>query len=181
MAGRDQIEPEGEAIRLTRMERLTAQFYEWERRGRGWQLWECPVSLEPPFRPFFFHYAEPGPATDDARKPTFFSSLIEGILGRPSARPVLPAPSLYELPEPDPELFLPDAPLVELQLTLPPGTKIVKEAAERVLMNLAYASQPVAFEVIGTEGAITSHSRALILTGRTLRSSSLPTISKPPS
>jgi hypothetical protein len=35
-------------------EQLTAAFYEWEIRGRGWQVWPYPVALEPPFRPFLF-------------------------------------------------------------------------------------------------------------------------------
>src|ERR1017187_4565975 len=91
----------GQPLPLTREERLTAQFYDWERRGRGWQLWGYPVELEPPFRPFFYHYVEPGPAVDDARKPTILSSLIDNILGRNSAPPP-PAPFVEER-EYDPE------------------------------------------------------------------------------
>ena len=28
---------------------LTRDFYAWEQRGRGWQVWPEPVELEPPF------------------------------------------------------------------------------------------------------------------------------------
>src|SRR5260221_13558456 len=58
---------------------LTRQFYEWEARGCGWWLWNYPVEIEPPFRPFFGHYLLPGPVYDDARKPTFLSSLADRI------------------------------------------------------------------------------------------------------
>src|SRR5580698_9912586 len=87
MPGHGEIVPRGETLALTREERLTAQFYDWERRGRGWQLWAYPVGLEPPFRPFFFHYVESGPAVDDARKPTALSAFIDGILRRKSLPP----------------------------------------------------------------------------------------------
>src|SRR5208283_1729994 len=110
MAGEEHIVPRGQVIPLTQEERLTAQFYEWERRGRGWQIWDYPVELEPPFRPFYFHYAEPGPAVDDARRPTVLSSLVDGIFGRNSAP--LPAPVIEER-ESDPELFYAEEPLVE--------------------------------------------------------------------
>jgi hypothetical protein len=152
MASEEHIVPEGHVVPLTHEERLTAQFYEWERRGRGWQIWDCPVELEPPFRPFLYHYTEPGPAVDDARTPTILSGLIDGILRRSSA-PAIPAPVIEER-ESTPELFFAEEPLVEFHVTLPSGTKIVKDAAERVLVNLTYASAPVAFEVVGTEGAI---------------------------
>jgi hypothetical protein len=142
----------GQALPLTQQERLTAQFYEWERRGRGWQLWGYPVELEPPFRPFFYHYAEPGPAVDDSRKPTILSSLVDGILGR-SSTPALPAPAEEEQTS-DPEPFYEDGPPVEFQVALPAGTKVVKEAAERLLTSLTYASRPIGFEVVGVKDAI---------------------------
>ena len=30
---------------------LTEGFYAWEVRGRGWDVYDFPVALEPPFRP----------------------------------------------------------------------------------------------------------------------------------
>jgi predicted DNA-binding transcriptional regulator AlpA len=150
-----ELVPAGPTLPLTLEERLTMQFYEWERRGRGWQVWEYPVELEPPFRPFLFHYAMASAAVDDGRRPTVLSSLVEGIFGkRPPPPPVLPDPSIYEAPESTPELFFVEEPLVEFHVVLPSGTKIVKDAAERVLVNLKYASSPIAFEVVGTESSI---------------------------
>ena len=36
-------------------EQLTLQFYSWELKGRGWQVFDEAVDLEPPFEPFFSH------------------------------------------------------------------------------------------------------------------------------
>ena len=66
---------------LSSAEALTRQFYEWERRGRGWTVWNRPVALEPPFRPFFDHFIQ-GPVAapiDDGRKPTVLSSFFDGL------------------------------------------------------------------------------------------------------
>lgn len=43
----------GNKKHLTLTEHLTANFYNWEKRGRGWQVWDFPVQVEPPFEPFF--------------------------------------------------------------------------------------------------------------------------------
>lgn len=152
MPGEGEIVPRIQTLPLTQEERLTAQFYDWERRGRGWQIWNYPVELEPPFRPFFYHYVEPGPAVDDARKPTALSSFVDGILGR-HASPAPPVP-FFEERESDPEPFYDNGSVVEFQVALPAGTKVAKEAAERLLTSLTYASQPIGFEVVGVKDAI---------------------------
>ena len=59
-------------------EQLTTNFYLWEERGRGWQVWDFPVELEPPFVPFF-HSHRNEHVIDDGRKPTFFSTLADSI------------------------------------------------------------------------------------------------------
>jgi hypothetical protein len=114
MQGDGEIIPPSGTLPLTLEERRTAQFYDWERRGRGWQIWDFPVELEPPFRPFFYHYAEPGPAVDDARKPTALSSFVDTILGRRAAPPQ--PPPFVEERESDPEPYYDDDPLIEFQV-----------------------------------------------------------------
>jgi predicted DNA-binding transcriptional regulator AlpA len=132
-------------------EALTRQFYEWEIRGRGWQVWNRPVALEPPFRPFFGHFIPdvPGGVADDGRKPTFLSSLFDR---RNSPGP--PAVPHVEDPEPAAEAVKDFAPLLEIQVVLAPETKVTKDAIGQFLLSLGHVSRPVSFEIVGTSGAI---------------------------
>src|ERR1035438_6461936 len=109
-------------------EALTRQFYEWERRGRGWQVWERPVAPEPPFRPFFGHFVSGSfeAAIDDGRKPTFLSNLVDGLLKGGATPGEAATPPDDE--EPSPTYMEDRAALVEVQAGLPPDTKINKEA-----------------------------------------------------
>src|SRR5687767_4108981 len=93
------------------------QFYEWEMRGRGWQVWPQPVSPEPPFRPFYGHFLPDTPAIDDGHRPTFLSLLVARLTRNvPDSTPTLPIQEADEEPEPQ-ELFR--EPLVELRTSLP--------------------------------------------------------------
>jgi Type IV secretion-system coupling protein DNA-binding domain len=153
------INPDGEpvpftsALSMTREERLTAQFYAWERRGRGWQVWPYPVELEPPFRPFWYHALPPRPAIDDSRRPTAASRFVDGLFGRKRLAPALAPPDAEEEPQPEPVSA--EGEYTELQLGLPAGTKVLKEGVERLFASLALISSPIAFEVIGVKDAIT--------------------------
>ncbi len=69
MAGEAVLNSDSEAPPQSRLERLTDQFYAWERRGRGWHTWPYPVELEPPFRPFEYHYAPLSRPYDAASSP----------------------------------------------------------------------------------------------------------------
>lgn len=136
------------------MEALTRQFYEWERRGRGWQVWDRPVVLEPPFRPFYGHYisGSPGAVQDDGRRPTFLSNLVTGLINR-GRNDTVPVDS-PETIEPEPTYLEDDSPLVELQAALPPEIKITKEAGGQFIMSLGDVSRPAAFEIVGTGDSI---------------------------
>jgi excisionase family DNA binding protein len=131
------------------VEALTRQFYEWEMRGRGWEVWDRPVVLEPPFRPFLGHYL-PGTAAavDDGRRPTFLSSLFERY------KPRVPRQAVPDECEPEPTYLEDESPLVEIQIALPPETKITKDAAGQFLLSLGHVSRPVSFEIIGTADLI---------------------------
>src|SRR5579884_2150259 len=103
----------------SREEQLTRQFYEWERRGRGWQTWGQPVGLEPPFRPFWGHFSSPSTGRiDDGRRPGLFSSIFQGFRAQPQTAPV------QEEREPGPEYVGNAIPLCELQISLPTDTKV---------------------------------------------------------
>lgn len=153
MASDYELVPGDPALPPTPEERLTAQFYAWERRGRGWQHWPCPVELEPPFRPFWYHGVAQPHAVDDARKPTGLSRFVEGFFGRTqSSRPPEP---VFEEDEPEPESQYGEGDYAEFQVTLPAGTKVAKESAERFLTSIALASSPIAFEIVGARDGIT--------------------------
>ena len=130
-------------------EQLTEQFHQWERRGRGWQVFDEPVFPEPPFRPFEGHYQPAAPVIDDGRKPTFLSSLVQKMSGKLSTEaavpPVLPEPE--EESEPTP---LSRESLIELQASLPDKLDISKEAFEQFLLNLSLCREPIAFELVGS-------------------------------
>src|SRR5688572_20908901 len=59
-------------------DQLTAQFYQWEQRGRGWFAFSEPVQLEPGFVPFFFHHlpVQRDTIIDDGKRHTFASMLL---------------------------------------------------------------------------------------------------------
>src|SRR5579871_5589843 len=129
-------------------ERLTRQFYDWEIRGRGWQVYGQPVALEPPFRPFFGHIVSGGitPSVDDGRQPTFLSSLFD----KPKLRSV-PPPLPIDETEPEPHYIeLVDESLVEIQIALPAETKVTAQASSQFLLSLGYVSRPICFEIVGT-------------------------------
>jgi hypothetical protein len=131
---------------------LTRQFYAWEMRGRGWQVHDRPIALEPPFRPFFGHFtAANNGAVDDGRRSTRLSSFFDRLASRHESAP---SRAVLVEDEPEPEYAERDAPLVEIQVALPAETKITKDAAGQFLLGLGHVSRPVAFEVVGTGQAI---------------------------
>src|SRR6266700_1444524 len=115
-------------------DQLTEQFYLWEQRGRGWQVFEDPVHPEPPFIPFDGHFLPEMPVVDDGRRPTFLSSLFR----KKEPPPVVPEPE----EEPEPRILIRDS-LVELHTSLPEKLDINKEAFEQFLLNLSHCHEPV--------------------------------------
>jgi hypothetical protein len=135
---------------------LTHAFYSWEVRGRGWSVFDYPVALEPPFRPFRPPRALVTGTIDDGRKPTLLSSLAERI-GAFFSNTSASLPALIESEawdEPDPELFDSDEPLRHLVVAVPEALKIDKDIAERFLLSLSLARTPIAFELVGHGNAV---------------------------
>ena len=134
-------------------EHLTGQFRQWEIRGRGWQLYDEPVSPEPAFCPFHGYFL-PATPIDDTAKPTFLSSLVQRLNNKLSAAssPATLEPEPDE--EPEPGLLTRDS-LIELQTALPANLDIARDSFEQLFRNLALCREPVAFELVG------SHQRVL--------------------
>jgi hypothetical protein len=136
-------------------EQLTTNFYVWEERGRGWDVWDFPVELEPPFEPFYHSFRREHVA-DDGRKPTALSSFADSI-GRLFGKPAegdgetVPEES-YGLLSPFP--FECEFESKELSLGLPITEKVTPEYAEELLLNLGSCSWPLSFEVVGSKDSI---------------------------
>ena len=126
---------------------LTDQFYAWEKRGRGWRVFEYPVALEPPFVPFLGHCLKPSQPVQDARRPSLFGRILETWRGE-SSSPAIGAEPL-EFREPEIEPFVHDGPLVEIEVGAQLEVKVTRERAAQLLTTLATGHGPVAFELVG--------------------------------
>lgn len=140
---------------LTLAEQLTINFYNWERRGRGWNVWGYPVELEPPYVPFFHTLPFEPEEIDDGRKPTFLSSIADKFQKKSLPSPKESQPALIDysddiVPSPSND----NSTLSEISITLLPHQKITFDSAEQFLLNLSNCSSPLSFEIIGTKESI---------------------------
>lgn len=134
-------------------EQLSAQFYRWELRGRGWQVFSVPVAPEPPFLPFSGYALTREPSVDDGRRPTMLSSFVQRLQQRLRTEPPpVPEPPA-EIEETEPEMLIRD-PLVELHTALPSTLNISRESFDQFLSNLALCREPIGFELLGTSESI---------------------------
>lgn len=134
-------------------DKLSEQFYDWELRGRGWQVWDKPVCPEPPFRPFFGHHIRREGLVDDGSRPTFLSSLLSKLSERLAGRNDVPDVSEEEEEEPEPNP-LERGDLVEIHASLPQTAQISKEVFEQFVLSLAKCGEPITFELLGTNEGI---------------------------
>jgi uncharacterized protein DUF87 len=139
-------------------EQLTEQFYAWERRGRGWLLWDYPVVLEPPFVPFSRWAPLPNPVRDDARRPGFFERIWGRLRRRgeavdlPSTIGVTDSETFEESDPTADEIEAPD--LVEIQVLTPAFLEVREDLAVRLLLGLGASNSLVSFELIGLPGRL---------------------------
>ncbi|MCC6348384.1 MAG: type IV secretory system conjugative DNA transfer family protein [Candidatus Eisenbacteria bacterium] len=137
------------------IERLTEQFYTWERRGRGWRVWDSPVELEPPFAPFRFHHVSRSPSDlDDGRVSTLWSRLTDRILGAGPSPADESEHAVLDEEDSEPGAIDDSEPLTELRWSLPPDHDVSPEEVEQFLLALPHLRRSVTFEVIGTAEAI---------------------------
>jgi hypothetical protein len=129
-------------------EQLSARFYEWEHRGRGWQVFNEPVLPEPPFSPFEGHSLPDEPVIDDGRRPSFLSSLVHGLSRKLSTAPPLPRVNQPVEEPPEPEPFSRGS-IVELKTVLPAKLDISRDVFEHFLLSLSLCRDPIAFELLG--------------------------------
>jgi len=132
---------------------LTARFYKWEVRGRGWHTCQVPVDIEPPFHPFTRHVPPPAAVIDDSKRPTLLSSIADIFRGTPE-EPQPEVDAAYEIPEATPFLFTCDEELIVYRVALPKEHKLKVDDMEQLLLMLSYTDYPISFEIVGTGTAI---------------------------
>ncbi|PQJ11953.1 hypothetical protein CJD36_009175 [Flavipsychrobacter stenotrophus] len=131
---------------------VTARFYTWEERGRGWNLFDFQVEPEPEFYPFF----RAGNATprfiDDATRHTLASWALSALSFKKKEAHTREIPD--EIP-PVRAFALVDAEeLVAYDVVLPKGEKLQVKDMGQLLIMLSYTKYPVSFEIVGTASAI---------------------------
>jgi hypothetical protein len=150
-------------------EQASAQFAALERRGRGWRLYEEPVALEPPYRPFDGYSLQT--VADESHVPFLGEVLLNRFnawLSRKKGNLSPAAPPPLPPEEPVPEPFARTESLVELQTALPANLDIRGDAFNTFLSQLAACSDPVAFELLGnserivTQFAVAAHDAPIV-------------------
>lgn len=144
---------------MTLTDAVTASFYAWETRGRGWMLADYPVSLEPPFRPFFVLpelAVDCFVRNDDGKRPTVASLLVDSAMrlfsGMGTRAPKIPPPPPYI--EQAPFVAFDRGRHAALRILVPPDFTARADVMVQLLSALSTTLHPIAFELIGTEGRV---------------------------
>jgi len=127
----------------------TRQFYEWEHRGRGWDVYETPVFLEPRYYPLLLE--EPhNKYVDDGKVESWWSSLF------PFLKPMVFEESIESNIEEvsDALAFSDDTTLVCLSISFPKGYKIGISEMEQFMVMVSYCTYPISFELIASSNSI---------------------------
>jgi|GEM_PF-185753 len=134
---------------------LSAQFLRWELRGRGWQVFEEPVALEPPFRAFEGHFLPHRPQAEVDQEGRL-GSVVGNLLWKlrkaysPTEEEIVAAgPTAEEDEEPELELWRRED-VVEFQLSLPRERRFSRERMESLLLMVGACKDPIAFEILAT-------------------------------
>ncbi len=136
----------------TLAEQLTDNFYEWEKRGRGWDVWDYSVALEPPFVPFFNHTSQKSySVTDDTHQPGLFEKIDPQFKNVSNSEDEI---YIKEAFNKKPQKFSDNIDLKGLTISLSGKEKISVSTAEQLLLNLSYCSYPISFEIVGSQNYI---------------------------
>lgn len=133
-------------------EKLTIQFYDWERRGRGWYVFSDPIHLEPEYIPFFGHFLlEQERFVDDALRKTIFQRALDALRPKPKENQQEPEFSYDEV---NAYPFDEDSPLAAYRITIPKNHKVGVDQMEALLLMLSNTECPVSFEILGNGAKI---------------------------
>lgn len=126
-------------------EQLSAQYLQWELRGRGWFVHSEPVALEPPFRRFGGYELDAG--ADDARRPSLAERMLRKagrwLNGAPEA-----ARKAEETDSPEEAVGWSRDSCREVALTLPRSARYRREQAVSFLRMCRTCLDPLSFEIL---------------------------------
>lgn len=138
---------------MSKSEILTARFYEWEKRGRGWIVFPYTIDIEPDFHPFYGHYTPTPKSVDDSKYPTLFSAIIDLFSTKPHFE-TKDNSHLVVIPEVQAERRIFDEIPIAYSLVLPKGEKIEMENMEQLFLMLSYTDHALSFEIVATSEKI---------------------------
>jgi Type IV secretion-system coupling protein DNA-binding domain len=134
-------------------EQLSAQYLQWELRGRGWFVHPEPVALEPPFESFRGYQIRGGANADDTRRASIAERLLQKAGGWLNAK----ASVQQEPEETDSEKevtgWTRDS-CAEITLTFPKSPRYRREQMESFLRMCRTCQEPVSFEILADHGEI---------------------------
>jgi hypothetical protein len=138
---------------LSAREKRTINFYEWEQRGRGWQVFGTPVELEPEFVPFT-PYVPKTKRVDESLRPNllnkamgFIGNQLKGSKEQEEEPPAKNSVQAYN--------FVSEEELQSFSISFPNGEKPFKgQDIEKFLTMLSYTRVHVSFEIIAWDDMI---------------------------
>ena len=131
----------------SRSRRLTEQFYQWERRGRGWDVFPSLVDIEPPFVRFAFKPAHIS-YDDGVTRPSFWGAMKKAF------SPLTKALAQENTSDLIPVEYSPQGNLHILSITIPEDHDVEELEAEQFLLMISGCNYPVSFEVLATNTSI---------------------------
>ncbi|MEL6675626.1 MAG: type IV secretion system DNA-binding domain-containing protein [Bacteroidota bacterium] len=130
-------------------DQLSANFYTWEVRGRGWMEYAEPIYPEPPFLPFPGHRIVKPEIKDDTFRHSVWTWLGSRLRSRiPQVQEEVVEPVL-------PVHFSSTEECAEIQVTLAAQAECSLVALEQFLSIAADFHHPICFEIIGSGQSIT--------------------------
>lgn len=137
---------------------LAEAFSAWEKRLRGWQVWDYAVNLEPPLSSIAVKPAPILPVRDDARLQSGFQRLF-GRNQTPNTQLTGNIQRQSEVSETNeanlkPTAFYRSDEITELQILLPQDLEISPALMEQFWLSLSSCSTPIGFEFVADETRI---------------------------
>ncbi len=139
---------------------LAEAFSIWEKRGRGWQIWDYAATLEPPFSPIRPQTAQIiiTPLQDDARVQGGFRRLFSrNQTAHPPITAINQSPALgnqADLTAIKPVSFYRTENLAELNIQLPEDLDVSPALSEQFLLSLSSSQTPISLEFLSDNQTI---------------------------